>query len=476
MSFGKNDKSNFNAVGSFRQHAASVTKSKYTNPYTVAPTPDFETPPKEDKPTSDYRFKFVPKTDKKPHELLNEGERKMGGKLTENSLSKEQREVFDTMSKWYERKESDLLKVGGYAGTGKSTLLSVFANKYLDVQAAFCAFTGKATSVLRKKFYEANIVKGAFDIGTLHSLIYYPIPNEKTGGIRGWKKRQRLPYDLIVVDEASMLNEELFTDLQSYGIPILAVGDHGQLPPVFGSFSLMDKPHLKLETIHRQAEDSPILALSEFVRRTGQVPRMADCEEVQVLEHNQVNEVVQKLFTAPGVRYDDVAMLCYKNETRVDLNNRARVTRWESSWADPPQVDDQVICLRNTDATIFNGMRGTIQEIEESARYVYEGRVLFEDDEIEVSGSISAPQLGHPTTFKDFNEYHAATGHRPNNWSQVGLLLDYGYALTCHKAQGSQFEHVVVVAEKPNRISYDDWKRWIYTAITRCSKYLVVLQ
>ncbi len=426
---------------------------------------------------SDYQYKFVPKLDKKPHELLSDIERKMGGKLTENSLSSEQRDVFNQMTRWYEKKESDLLTVGGYAGTGKSTLLSVLANHYLDEMIAFCAYTGKATSVLRKKFYEANIVKGAYDIGTLHSLIYHPIPNEQTGGIRGWKKRQRLPYDLLVVDEASMLNEELFTDLKSYGIPILAVGDHGQLPPVFGNFSLMDKPHLRLETIHRQAEDSPILALSAFVRRTGQVPRMEDSQEVQVLEHNQINEVVEKLFTAPGVRYDDVAMLCYKNETRVDLNNRARAARWGSRVAfNLPEVDDQVICLRNTDATIFNGMRGTIQEIDTTAELTYEGRVLFEDDEIEVSGSISAPQFGHPTTFKDFNEYQHVTGYRPDSWSKVGLLLDYGYALTCHKAQGSQFEHVIVMSEKPTRISYDDWKRWIYTAITRCSKYLVVLQ
>jgi exodeoxyribonuclease-5 len=426
-----------------------------------------------DKEKSDYRFKHVPKKDKKESELLSDIERQMGGRITEDSLSAEQRSAFDTICHWYEKKDSELLTLGGYAGTGKSTLISVLANKYLDVRVAFCAFTGKATSVLRKKFYEANTPANRHEISTLHSLLYHPIPDPNTGGIRGWKRRP-IDAELIVVDEASMLNKDLYEDLRSYGIPILAVGDHGQLPPVFGSFSLMENPQLRLEKIHRQAEDSPILALSEFVRRTGQVPRFEGSKEVQVLPMNQVDEVVQTLFTHGGVRYDDCAILCYTNETRVDLNKQARAARGLPETQ--PIEGDQIICLKNTERTIFNGMRGTVMKMKPMSKFLYEGTVLFEDDEIEVSGPISVPQFNRPNTLKDFDDFAKENNYRPTSWSQIGLLLDYGYALTTHKAQGSQFEHTIVVAERPGRMSYDDWKRWLYTAVTRCSKYLVVLQ
>jgi exodeoxyribonuclease-5 len=422
---------------------------------------------------SDYKFRYVPKANKKPEELLADIERKMGGRITENSLSQEQREVFDTISHWYEKKDSELMTLGGYAGTGKSTLVSVLANKYIDEKVAFCAYTGKATSVLRKKFYEANIPMGSHDISTLHSLLYHPIPDEHTGGIRGWKKRP-IEADLIVVDEASMLNKDLYDDLRSAGVPILAVGDHGQLPPVFGNFSLMERPQLRLETIHRQAQDSPILALSEFVRRTGQIPRMPYTDEVQVLEMAQTDHVVDTLFKHPGIRYDDVALLCYRNETRVELNARARQAR---GFSEALTAGDQVMCLRNTEATIFNGMRGTAMFVRPVTKFLHEGRILFEDDEIEVEGLVSAPQFNRPTTFKDFDDFERATGYRPRSWSQVGLLMDYGYALTIHKSQGSQFEHAIVLAgDFPQHLDFETKKRALYTAVTRCSKYLVVLQ
>jgi exodeoxyribonuclease V len=420
-----------------------------------------------------YKYRRVPKADRGEHSFIADVEKQLGGRLTENSLSKEQHDAFATICKWYEKKEGPLLTLGGYAGTGKSTLVSVLAGKYCEERIDFCAFTGKATSVLRKKFSEANI-QGRQDVSTLHSLIYYPIPNEVTGGVRGWRKKASLDCDLVVVDEASMLNKDLFEDLMSYNIPILAVGDHGQLPPVFGSFSLMERPHLRLETIHRQAQNSPILALSEFVRRTGQVPRFAGSTEVQVLEMDQIDEVVGSLFTHPGVRFDDVAMICYRNETRVELNARARAARGFPGNA--PVVGDQLICLKNTDKMLFNGMRGRLTKVRPQTKFLYNTKVFFEDDEIEVEGDLCIPQLGRPTTYKDFDEFEQENNYRPTSWDQMGLLMDYGHALTCHKAQGSSFEHAIVVAERPGQMSFDDWKRWLYTAVTRCSKYLVVLQ
>jgi exodeoxyribonuclease-5 len=358
----------------------------------------------------------------------------------------------------------------------EQALVSVLANKYQGCSIIYCSYTGKATSVLRKKFYEANITS-AGEIKTLHSLMYYPVVDERTGVVRAWKRREKLDYNLVVVDEASMLDQKLFEDLQKYGVPILAVGDHGQLPPVMGSFNLMEKPMLKLETIHRQAQDSPILALSEFIRRVGQVPRFTNSAEVQVLDRNQLDAVIDDLFKTPDIRYDDIGLLCYTNRLRVHLNLDAHAARWGGDNREL-RVGDQVICLRNMEATIFNGMRGVVTKLDpqyETELHLY-ATVLFEDEEIEFEGPICKEQLGRTTTFQNYDEYEVETGFRPNHWHQVGALFDYGYALTTHKAQGSQFEHVIVVAERPGRLSLDDWKRWLYTAVTRCSKYLVVLQ
>lgn len=401
----------------------------------------------------------------------------MGGRMTEASLSAEQRVVFDHVSHWYERNtvSHPVLTLGGYAGTGKSTLVSVLAGKYADERIAFTAYTGKATSVLRTKLRDAH-VPGALDIKTLHALMYHPL-SMANGDIAGWRRRAHLDHDLIIVDEASMLDEQLFTDLRSYGIPILAVGDHGQLPPVIGSFNLMEKPELRLETIHRQAAGSPILALADVVRRTGQVPRLENSLELQVLPHDQLPNVLDSLFTTEGIRHSDIGLLCYTNRERVELNARARRARWGDLFDDIPLEGDQVICLRNVEGAIFNGMRGELTRAENTSVLHYDGKVLFAEDEVEVTGPICKAQFGQDKTFRNFDDFQRATGHRPWNWDSVGLLMDFGYALTIHKSQGSSMEHVIVAAyDLPNRIDFDTKKRALYTAITRCSKYLVVLQ
>lgn len=434
----------------------------------------------EKKEASPYRFTKKPKLNKTQDELIADIERQMGGQMTENTLSKEQREVFADVVHWYEHHgESGVLTVGGYAGTGKSTLISVLAGYYRNENVAFSALTGKATGVLRKKFAEAGVHSFQHEVSTLHTLMYHPIVDEKSGAVVEWKQRYDLDHNLIVVDEASMLDKQIFDDLQAYGVPILAVGDHGQLPPISGNFNLMKDPQHKLETIHRQAQGSPILALSEIVRRTGQVPHFcADGSEVQILKHEQLEEVAYALFGHKDLRYDDVGMLVFTNKERVELNELARAARWGKTVSPGPLVGDQVILLKNVEGHIFNGMRGTITHLDPTyeTRLHYYGKVLFEDDEIEVEGPICKPQFGQPNTIKDFDDYQRLTGHRIHGWDSIGLLMDYGYALTVHKAQGSQFEHVVVINDPPRAMDFDTKKRALYTAITRCSKYLVVLQ
>ena len=419
-----------------------------------------------------YKFTCVPKqhgNKVRPKQILNE-----------SMLSDEQMKVFESICDWYEQhRQGGLLTLGGYAGTGKSTLVSLLAGRYQQKRMGFAAFTGKATSVLRRKLLDASLWVGESSVTTLHKLLYRPVVDEEHGSVSGWVPRERPELDLIIVDEASMVSQRLYDSLMAYDIPLLAVGDHGQLPPVFGgSFNLMQDPILRLETIHRQAKGSPILALSEEVRRSGIVrPPITPQAEVQVVDISLLGEVIDALFGA-NRRYEDVAILTNTNRERNALNNRARRAKWGAQYSEELKVGDVVICLRNVEGSIFNGMRGIVTQL--SARretaLQYYARILFEDDEIMVEGPVCKAQFGCETTIKDFPDFNAITGQWISDWDDIGLLFDYGYALTVHKAQGSQFTYCVVVNRPTGYMDFGTKKRALYTAITRASKYLIVLQ
>ena len=432
---------------------------------------------------SPYKFTRIPKE-------RNESALQKQRKMDETMLSDEQRAVFGRICQWYGaytveksmgpvNTRCGLLTLGGFAGTGKSTLVSLLAGRLADRSIGFCAFTGKAVSVLRRKLQDTGVYQEDHTVSTLHRLLYIPVVDEDTGRVTGWRPRDRPDLDLIIVDEASMVDQRVYDGLNSFDIPLLAVGDHGQLPPVFGGkFNLMEAPDLRLETIHRQAKGSPILSLSEEVRRTGAVdPRRASGREVQVVHMSELPNVITELFSQRN-GYNDVAVLANTNRERVRLNQLARKAQWAGAYKEELMVGDQIICLRNTENSIFNGMRGVVTHLEKKYETVlhYYGRVLFEDDEIEVEGPICKAQFNREATIRDFNEFAAVTGQQIHSWEGMGLLFDYGYALTVHKAQGSQFTYVVVVNRPTAFMDFDTKKRSLYTAITRCAKYLIVAQ
>ena len=174
-------------------------------------------------------------------------------------------------------KKEDFITLGGFAGTGKTTLISELRKKINEIdpkiKVGFCAFTGKAVQVLKNKLVSSQTLLKKDDISTIHGLIYRTIEDER-GAVLGWirKEDDEIDYDLIIVDEASMVDQKIWEDLRSFGIPIIAVGDHGQLPPISGSFNLMSQPQIKLENIHRQAEGNPIIQVSRLAREKGIIP------------------------------------------------------------------------------------------------------------------------------------------------------------------------------------------------------------
>lgn len=371
---------------------------------------------------------------------------------------------------WYNSKSrASYITLGGYAGTGKTTLITYLRRQlkvdHKKLRVAFCAYTGKATQVLKRKLAEHDAVHFGDEVRTIHSLIYKAITDEH-GFIIGWRRREVLDTepDLLIVDEASMVDEEIWRDLLSYRVPIIAVGDHGQLPPVSGSFNLMQNPQLKLEKIHRQAEENPIIKLSVMAREQGVIFRGDYGNGVCKLTYTDAQPALENIFTSYN---QDYLLLCGYNATRIRLNMAVRSALGFE--VPEPRPNDRVICLRNNrQKEIYNGMLGYVKEIKKLAGDKYKVEIAmdsYEGDHL-YTGHVSAEQFGAQKTLNNISGY-AKTKDMD--------LFDFGYALTVHKAQGSQAKKVVVFEERFSRDTEEDWRRWLYTAVTRAEDELLIV-
>ncbi len=360
-------------------------------------------------------------------------------------LTEEQQTACFMIQTWFEEGLKPSFKLGGYAGTGKTTLLKALRQKLHDARAStrVAAFTGKAVNVLQRK--------GIGDATTIHSLIYEV--EIGVGGVLNFhlRSKQDVQADLIIIDEASMISTELYEDLCSFGIPLLFVGDPGQLEPVGDNPNLMAQPDFVLNKIHRQAESSPIITFANDVRRgikittqkkDGLTVRDKQLSWREVLAHDQV--------------------ICAKNATRKMLNEKYR--RLQGNPTDRIVPDDKIIVLRNNqNLGVFNGMLLFVDSIIEEQNSHW---IVNAHDEVDRKFS----RL--PIWKEPFSKEVGTTPTLPRVKDNIQVVwCDFGYAITCHKSQGSEWDKVLVWHEfMPPHIW--DMKRWSYTAITRAAKEL----
>ena len=415
-------------------------------------------------------------------------------------LSPDQLRVHDAVLAWLKNPHDRLLTLGGLGGTGKSTILGELA-RHFPTPTAYVAPTGRAASVLARKLVEGGtrITKlqrppdgkapkkwrHLFDeslpesggpplCSTIHSLLLRPVIDNKTEELLGWQTRDKLDrqYKLIVVDEASMVGDKMLLTLQARGILVLAVGDHWQLPPVKDSGSLMQSPMLRLETIHRQAEGSAIIALARHVREGGRLKDFTGWDANCVLRPRSDEDAVVRETLAESNRLD-VTFIAWTNKTRVRLNRTARRLQGHEG---PPLPGEPIVALHNYGA-ICNGMRGLLAKpsfLDERRNWILHANVEFPDDMMAGEWhEMNGHQFNRPHTFASVEELRTY-GIPAETVSSGGRLFDFGYCLTCHKAQGSQFDHVVVIYERdqPNN---EEARKWNYTSISRASKKLTIL-
>lgn len=399
-------------------------------------------------------------------------------RITEADLSDDQRVAFDELLRRLGYRQGDctyirpkgFISFGGIAGTGKSTLVPIISEALGDTSStAFCAFTGKASNVLQRKLRSAGVDYPGY-VGTIHRLLYHPLTN-KEGRIVGW---QRKDYPLfaedheirrIIVDEASMVNTDTLRDLLSYDIPVLLVGDHGQLKPVQG-VSVLEVPDICLEKIHRQAANNPIIKLASLIRETGNIPRdFQPSPQIQFVKKDEAYEIIGETYERLML---EMAVLVRYNAVRKRLNVEPRDVP-------EPVVGDMVICLKNV-PPVFNGMRGLVEEISPYLEHWYKARIFFPDDGISIQGLLNRYQFGRDKTIGTAFDLQSEGVAYPRGLGELGLLFDFGMALTVHKAQGSAFKEVILIPDTSSYDKGDDYARWLYTAVTRASEKLTIVR
>lgn len=341
--------------------------------------------------------------------------------------------------------------------TGKSTII----NHFIDLTGImeytrFVTFTGKASLVLQRKGLPAT---------TIHKLIYNAHKNYRTGRFY-FTLKPELEGDirLIVIDEVSMVPMKLLKDLMSFNIPIVALGDPGQLEPIGEDNGLLKAPDIFLDEIHRQAEDNSIIRLSMMARQKKPIPYIYDDANVKVIRRD---EVTMGMFCWAD------QVLCARNNTRRQINAEMREHLGFSG--DLPNRNDKVICLKNywdilndDGYPLINGTIGKVTGIVTGKDY----GILGQKTLIDFQSDYSLPNYYGVEI--DSNIFKGNAPLVTNSKSKRLICeFDFGYAITCHKAQGSEFEKVLVYEEFLKSNAHE---RWLYTAITRASQKLVLVK
>lgn len=391
-------------------------------------------------------------------------------------LTEKQKQGLDIAVARYEKRQKYTV-ISGYAGTGKSTLvkfiISALPGIDPDKDVVFTSFTGKATQVLQNKGNKHTL--------TLHKLLYESHPRPDGTFFR--RPVAGIPFKVVVVDEISMAPKTLIDLLMKYDVYVICLGDPFQLPPVDKNEDnhLLDNPHIFLDEIMRQAAESEIIQLTMKIRNGEPIDNFKG-KEVQILSRNEL--------TTGMLTWADQVLVA-TNATRQSINNQMRKLYNKSG---DPQDGDKVICCRNYwedeslgGSALVNGTIGHLKNTYESFVKIppfIDGKgqmiktinadFLSETNELYPMVHMDKKLILEGTKSLDFKiEYRL--GKNKNMQHLIPYEFTYGYAITTHRAQGSEWEKVLVIEEK-FPFSKEEHARWLYTACTRASEKLVLIR
>jgi exodeoxyribonuclease-5 len=366
-----------------------------------------------------------------------------------HDFSAQQAKARDAVAHWFKHdaRKKQIFRLFGYAGTGKTTLARHLAED-VEGEVFYAALTGKAAMVMQEN--------GCDGASTIHRLIYETRKMPNGGGeFRLDPCSPAANAALIILDECSMVDKPLARDLMSFKTPILVLGDPAQLPPVKGTgYFINADPDVMLTEVHRQARDSPILRLAAEVR-AGRRPAIGNYGACRVIAMDDCD--MDDILAADQV-------LAYRNSTCHHFNHAIRHELGYTT--ELPGPGDRLLCLKNHyDIDIFNGETVRVTSPPRASKY-------FETVSMKVArdtcGTAEDVRIRvHPRFFTD--EQESLTEKQKRESHQFG----YGYVMTVHKAQGSQWDNVLILDE--SRFVRDDASAWLYTAITRARERLTLV-
>lgn len=389
-------------------------------------------------------------------------------------LTKKQEEGLKiALSRFYDGEKYTV--ISGYAGTGKSTLVRfiIEAIGMDEDEICFATYTGKAAQVLEKK--------GNKNVGTLHKLLYkaVPLPN----GSFKFIPKADIGYSLVIVDEVSMAPKTLMNLLFSHrGVHIICLGDPFQLPTIDANEDngLLQNPHIFLDEIMRQAKDSEIIQLSMNIR---------DYQPLTAFNGKDVKVIPKNTISTGMMKWAD-QILVATNKTRIDYNKIMRELYEKDS--PYPQEGDKLICLRNywddialnDKSCLINGTIGYLHNPFQSKHYL--PTYLGAEPDIDVTYGTFISDSGGEFNGLALDTHMIQTGEKcvspqvafklnknPKTQGIVPYEFTYGYAITGHKSQGSEWNNVLAV-EESFPFAKIEHARWLYTVVTRAADKLVL--
>lgn len=385
-------------------------------------------------------------------------------------LNEQQAQAIEALRKWWYSGNKQVFQISGAAGTGKTTLIRYLINeiKLEHDEVLFTAFVGKATLAMTRNGLNAK---------TLHSAICYckdePVLDENGNVVTEYNRRvtkrvftRRRKIDprirLIVVDEGSMVPAKMADWLLKFKVPIIVLGDLNQLPPVIGDSFFLKEPDVVLTQIMRQSSESPIPYFAQNVLQNG-----TKCLSPGLQIGDKIN-VLSKADITPELLKDYDVIICGTNKTRNNLNTYIR-ERIYGRTQDYPVIGDKLICRENDwtfsvdDVYLINGLIGYVTDIDLESISDYTMKIDFKPEFMD-------------NEFKNVTLDRIYMGLSPNDkrfYRSNYHKFEYGYAITCHLSQGSQYNRVLVFNESFG--TAEERRKWLYTAVTRAIDKVTIL-
>ncbi len=410
------------------------------------------------------------KMKKKP--VSGKGEKFTVPKVT---LNPEQEETLQKMLDWWYHTSDQTFQITGAAGTGKTTLIRYLVAKLglRKDEVLFTAYVVKATLAMTRNGLNAKTIHAA-----ICTFSKKPRTDKDGNQIvidgkpqyeRTFKKLPALDPEirLIVVDEAAMVPYQLASWLLSYGVRVIALGDLNQLPPVFGEGYFLRNIDSRLTEIMRQSSESPIPHLAKAITEGKFIP-------------NQELNIMDKIFVIRADHLTDEMLtkadivLTQTNRQREYLNQYIREGIYGHTQP-YPMIGDKMVCRHNNwDKSILkniylvNGMIGYVEDIDLES--LTKNSIYFD----------FRPEFTKKDVFRDVTAdlyyLHLDTKYKKDYISLQDFdLFEYGYAITCHLAQGSEYGNILIDMRNSyfrDRLFY---RQWLYTAVTRASDTVTII-